>query len=197
MDKHLVLCRHPYFLWIKLYAWCFSTVEEHVRKKNCVALITVSHFTCLWVRTSIYHESSWVEMRGGPPHTRLSTPKQTWLPPFFKPILFPQVQSSFYALSISWFGCHCISCYCLTRLVYFSLRSEMSRSRISQAKMVGFSLLYCSILATTVGVATFGLLPPIIPGGLSDPAPKSTRWKEEKTQKQNQVSIFVLQFNMA
>lgn len=45
------------------------------------------------------------------------------------------------------------------------LPSEISLSRISQAKMVGFSLLYCSILATTAGVATFGLLPPIRPGG--------------------------------
>ena len=37
----------------------------------------------------------------------------------------------------------------------------MSRSRISHAKMVGFSLLYCSILLTTAGVATFGFEPPI------------------------------------
>lgn len=50
-----------------------------------------------------------------------------------------------------------------------SLPSEISLSRISQAKMVGFSLLYCSILATTAGVATFGLLPPIRPGGRSVP----------------------------
>lgn len=49
------------------------------------------------------------------------------------------------------------------------LPSEMSLSRISHAKMVGFSLLYCSILATTAGVATFGLLPPIKPGGRSVP----------------------------
>lgn len=35
--------------------------------------------------------------------------------------------------------------------------------------MVGFSRLYCSIFATTVGVATFGLLPPMIPGGLKEP----------------------------
>lgn len=49
------------------------------------------------------------------------------------------------------------------------LPSEISLSRISQAKMVGFSLLYCSILATTAGVATFGLLPPIRPGGRSVP----------------------------
>lgn len=46
----------------------------------------------------------------------------------------------------------------------------MSRSRISQAKMVGFSRLYCSILETTVGVATLGLLPPIRPGGRREPA---------------------------
>lgn len=50
------------------------------------------------------------------------------------------------------------------------LPSEMSRSRISHAKIVGFSLLYCSILATTAGVATFGLLPPISPGGRKVPA---------------------------
>ena len=43
--------------------------------------------------------------------------------------------------------------------------SEISFSRISQAKMVGFSLLYCSILFTTCGVATLGFEPPIIPGG--------------------------------
>lgn len=49
------------------------------------------------------------------------------------------------------------------------LPSEINLSRISQAKMVGFSLLYCSILATTAGVATFGLLPPIRPGGRSVP----------------------------
>lgn len=48
--------------------------------------------------------------------------------------------------------------------------SEISLSRISQAKMVGFSLLYCSILETTAGVATLGLLPPISPGGLSVPS---------------------------
>lgn len=50
------------------------------------------------------------------------------------------------------------------------LPSEISRSRISHAKIVGFSLLYCSILETTTGVATFGLLPPIRPGGLKVPA---------------------------
>lgn len=37
----------------------------------------------------------------------------------------------------------------------------MSRSLISQAKMVGFSRLYCSILLTTTGVATLGFDPPI------------------------------------
>lgn len=45
----------------------------------------------------------------------------------------------------------------------------MSLSRISQAKIVGFSRLYCSILDTTAGVATFGLLPPIRPGGRNVP----------------------------
>ena len=48
--------------------------------------------------------------------------------------------------------------------------SEMSFSRISQAKMVGFSRLYDSILFTTWGVATLGLEPPIIPGGRMVPA---------------------------
>lgn len=52
----------------------------------------------------------------------------------------------------------------------FDLPSEMSRSRISQAKMVGFSRLYCSILETTAGVATLGLDPPIKPGGRRVPA---------------------------
>lgn len=51
------------------------------------------------------------------------------------------------------------------------LPSDISLSRISHAKIVGFSRLYCSILATTTGVATLGLLPPMIPGGLK--APKS------------------------
>lgn len=46
----------------------------------------------------------------------------------------------------------------------YDLPSEMSLSLISHAKIVGFSRLYCSILATTTGVATFGLLPPMIPG---------------------------------
>lgn len=49
----------------------------------------------------------------------------------------------------------------------------MSRSRISHAKIVGFSLLYCSIFDTTAGVATFGLLPPISPGGLKVPENKN------------------------
>ena len=42
--------------------------------------------------------------------------------------------------------------------------SERRRSRISQANMVGFSRLYLQILSTTLGVATFGLDPPITPG---------------------------------
>lgn len=45
----------------------------------------------------------------------------------------------------------------------------MSLSRISHANMVGFSRLYCSILETTAGVATFGFDPPIRPGGRSVP----------------------------
>lgn len=53
----------------------------------------------------------------------------------------------------------------------FCLPSEMSRSRISQAKMVGFSRLYCSILETTVGVATLGLEPPMMPDGRAPMTP--------------------------
>lgn len=53
---------------------------------------------------------------------------------------------------------------------FVQIPSEINRSRISQAKMVGFSRLYCSILETTVGVATFGLEPPIIPVGRIEPA---------------------------
>ena len=42
--------------------------------------------------------------------------------------------------------------------------SERSRSRISQANMVGFARLYSQILLTTCGVATLGFEPPITPG---------------------------------
>lgn len=49
------------------------------------------------------------------------------------------------------------------------LPSEINLSRISQAKIVGFSRLYCSIFDTTAGVATFGLDPPIRPGGRNVP----------------------------
>ena len=42
--------------------------------------------------------------------------------------------------------------------------SANSLSRISQANIVGFSLLYLHIESTTFGVATFGLEPPITPG---------------------------------
>lgn len=62
---------------------------------------------------------------------------------------------------------------CTNSTITASVPSEMSRSRISQAKMVGFSLLYCSILDTTAGVATFGLLPPMSPGGRSVPVIES------------------------
>lgn len=48
--------------------------------------------------------------------------------------------------------------------------SDINLSRISHANIVGFSRLYCSIFETTVGVATFGLEPPIRPGGRSEPA---------------------------
>lgn len=43
-------------------------------------------------------------------------------------------------------------------------RSASSRSLISQANMVGFWRLYSAIFSTTLGVATFGLDPPITPG---------------------------------
>lgn len=43
-------------------------------------------------------------------------------------------------------------------------RSANSRSLISQANMVGFWRLYSAIFSTTLGVATFGLDPPITPG---------------------------------
>lgn len=56
-------------------------------------------------------------------------------------------------------------------LVVLFLPSEMSRSRISQAKMVGFSRLYCSIFDTTVGVATLGLEPPMMPDGRAPMTP--------------------------
>jgi hypothetical protein len=49
------------------------------------------------------------------------------------------------------------------------LHSDINFSLISHAKIVGFSRLYCSIFDTTAGVATFGLLPPISPGGRSVP----------------------------
>lgn len=42
--------------------------------------------------------------------------------------------------------------------------SANSLSRISQANIVGFCLLYSAILSTTLGVATLGLEPPITPG---------------------------------
>jgi len=42
--------------------------------------------------------------------------------------------------------------------------SARSRSRISQANIVGFSCLYLVMASTTLGVATFGFEPPITPG---------------------------------
>lgn len=56
-----------------------------------------------------------------------------------------------------------------------TLPSDINRSRISHAKIVGFSLLYCSIFETTAGVATFGLLPPIKPGGRNVPRNQNTK----------------------
>ncbi len=41
--------------------------------------------------------------------------------------------------------------------------SDSSLSRISQANIVGLSFLYLEMASTTVGVATFGLEPPITP----------------------------------
>lgn len=57
----------------------------------------------------------------------------------------------------------------------FNLLSDINLSRISHANIVGFSRLYCSILDTTAGVATFGLLPPIKPGGRRVPAAKKIK----------------------
>ena len=54
--------------------------------------------------------------------------------------------------------------------------SEISLSLISQANIVGFSLLYDSILFTTRGVATFGFDPPITElwvGGLKNPCDRN------------------------
>lgn len=50
----------------------------------------------------------------------------------------------------------------------FHPRTFIKWSRISQVKIPGFSRLRFSILASTSGVATRGLLPPITPG-LMDP----------------------------
>lgn len=55
-------------------------------------------------------------------------------------------------------------------VVLVQTASDINLSRISHANIVGFSRLYCSIFETTVGVATFGLEPPIRPGGRSEPA---------------------------
>ena len=65
--------------------------------------------------------------------------------------------------------------------------SEMSFSRISQAKMVGFSRLYDSILFTTWGVATLGLEPPIIPGGRTVPVGPETERYRKNLQSQTVV----------
>lgn len=65
--------------------------------------------------------------------------------------------------------------YCLQKL---HLPSEISLSRISHANMVGFSRLYCSILETTAGVATFGFEPPIRPGGRNVPVIRKSRWEK-------------------
>jgi hypothetical protein len=76
------------------------------------------------------------------------------------------------------------------------LPSEMSLSLISQAKMVGFSRLYCSILETTVGVATLGLLPPMRPGGLSAPetpaghTPTISKLENAVNKQQNIIFIY-------
>lgn len=72
------------------------------------------------------------------------------------------------------------------QLQLLHLPSEIKRSRISQAKIVGFSRLYCSILETTVGVATFGLEPPIRPGGRKEPAFQIAEASQEKRWKEKQ-----------
>lgn len=52
----------------------------------------------------------------------------------------------------------------LGALVLSQIPSLISRSLISHEKIPGLSRLYSSILASTSGVATRGLLPPITPG---------------------------------
>lgn len=72
--------------------------------------------------------------------------------------------------------------------IFSHLPSDINLSRISQANMVGFSLLYCSIFETTVGVATFGLEPPIRPGGRSEPAMQTKR-KTQNHHKMYTISL--------
>lgn len=84
------------------------------------------------------------------------------------------MESSFKMLSEIFTSFDHSLCFQITNLDIRNLRmrilpSDISRSRISQANIVGFSLLYCSIFDTTAGVATFGFDPPISPGGLSVP----------------------------
>jgi hypothetical protein len=52
----------------------------------------------------------------------------------------------------------------LGALLLSQIPSFIKRSLISHENMPGFSRLYSSILASTSGVATRGLLPPMTPG---------------------------------
>lgn len=70
------------------------------------------------------------------------------------------------------------------------LPSEISLSRISHANMVGFSRLYCSILETTAGVATFGFDPPIRPGGRNVPVIGKSKTKKKKKSEIKMISQF-------
>lgn len=70
------------------------------------------------------------------------------------------------------------------------LPSEISLSRISHANMVGFSRLYCSILETTAGVATFGFDPPIRPGGRNVPVIGKSKTKKKKKSEIKMISQY-------
>lgn len=65
------------------------------------------------------------------------------------------------------------------------LRSQMpsftNLSRISQLKIDGFSLLYCSIRPSTSGVATLGFEPPMTPGRMDPVSFNSTRKNKNKS----------------
>lgn len=55
--------------------------------------------------------------------------------------------------------------------------------------MVGFSRLYCSILETTAGVATFGFDPPIRPGGRNVPVIRKSNEREKRNKYDQSVGL--------